>query len=148
MKELASYTVESEGVPAQVVIVDNEQDFINSYELRHTRVKQSTKVILDFLKRKIIEAVNIKISEVIDPREAESVKKRLTEAARALVKEELKGLNKEEEDGRGGRLIRDMVGLGELELLLAAPNLEEIVINSAKEPVFVYKRPRSFSQAF
>ncbi len=140
MKELASYTVESEGVPAQVVIVDNEQDFINSYELRHTRVKQSTKVILDFLKRKIIEAVNIKISEVIDPREAEAVKKRLTEAARALVKEELKGLGKEEEDILVGRLIQDMVGLGELELLLADPNLEEIVINSSKEPVFVYHK--------
>ncbi|MEM4255368.1 MAG: type II/IV secretion system ATPase subunit [Candidatus Norongarragalinales archaeon] len=140
MKELASYSVESEGVPAQVVVLDSENDFINTYELRHTRVKQSTKVILDFLKRKIIEAVNIKISEVIDPREAESVKKRLAEAARALVKQELKGLSNEEEDILVGRLIQDMVGLGELELVLSDGNLEEIVINSSKEPVFVYHK--------
>lgn len=140
MKELASYTVESEGVPAEVVVVDNELDFINSYELRHTRVKQSTKAILDYLKRKIIEAVNIKISEVIDPRESESVKKRLVEAARALVKEELKGLSKEEENVLVGRLIQDMMGLGELELILADANLEEIVVNSSTEPVYVYHK--------
>lgn len=140
MKELASYQVESEGVPAEVVIVENDGDFINTYELRHTRVKQSTRALLDYLKRKIIEAVNIKISEVIDPREAEAVKKRLVDAAQALVKEDLKGLSKEEENILVGRLIQDMMGLGELELILADTNLEEIVINSSKEPVFVYHK--------
>ncbi len=140
MKELASYKVESEGVPAEVAIVENEGDFINTYELRHTRVKQSTRALLDYLKRKIIESVNIKISEVIDPREAEAVKKRLVDAAQALVKEDLKGLSKEEEAILVGRLIQDMMGLGELELILADSNLEEIVINSSKEPVFVYHK--------
>ena len=62
MKELASYRVESEGVPAEIAIVEREDDYINTYELRHTRVKQATKIILDYLKRRIVEGVNIKIS--------------------------------------------------------------------------------------
>ncbi|HIH20108.1 TPA: CpaF family protein [Candidatus Micrarchaeota archaeon] len=140
MKELASYTVESEGVPAEVAVIARDDDFINSYELRHTRVKQATKVILDYLKRRIVEAVNIKVSEVLDPRETEKVKKRLVETARQLVKQELRGLSDEEEKILVGRLIQEMVGLGEIELLLADGNLEEIVVNSAKEPVFVYHK--------
>ena len=108
MKELASYSVESEGVPAEIAIVQRDDDYINHYELRHTRVKQATKIILDYLKRKIVDAVNIRISEVLDPRETEKVKKRLVDAAHALVKQELKGLSEDEEKIIVGRLIQDI----------------------------------------
>ncbi|MFH0922778.1 MAG: type II/IV secretion system ATPase subunit [Candidatus Micrarchaeota archaeon] len=140
MKELARYTVQSEGVPADIVITQDERNFINTYELQHTRVKEATKIILDYLKEKIIEAVNIKISEVLDPREAENVKQRLIKEAHSLVQKELSGVSKEEEDILVGRLAQEMLGLGELELLLADENLEEIVINSSHEPVYVYHK--------
>ncbi|MFH1056278.1 MAG: type II/IV secretion system ATPase subunit [Candidatus Micrarchaeota archaeon] len=140
MKELASYKVESEGVPGDVAIIQSEEDYINHYELRHTRIKQATKIILDYLKRKIVEAVNISITEVLDPREADAVKQRLFKATRALVKQELAGLSPDEEDILVGRLIQDMIGLGELELLLADANLEEIVVNSSREPAYVYHK--------
>ena len=140
IKEIASYKLESEGVPAEVAIVERSDDYINVYELRHTRVKQATKIILEYLKRRVVEAVNIKVSEVLDPRETEKVKNRLVETAHVLVKQELKGLNAEEENILVGRLIQEMLGLGELELLLSDANLEEIVINSSKEPVFVYHK--------
>src|SRR3989344_1963786 len=140
MKQLASYKLESEGVPAEVAIIENEDDYINTYELRHTRIKQATKIILDYLKRKIVEAINISITEVLDPREAESVKQRLIKSTRALVEQELSGLSEEEENIIVGRLIQDMIGLGEMELILSDANLEEIVVNSSKEPVFVYHK--------
>ena len=95
IKEIASYKLESEGVPAEVAIVERSDDYINVYELRHTRVKQATKIILEYLKRRVVEAVNIKVSEVLDPRETEKVKNRLVETAHVLVKQELKGLNAE-----------------------------------------------------
>lgn len=140
MKELASYRIESEGVPAQVAIIESDEDYINTYELQHTKIKPATRIIFDYLKRKIVEAVNISITEVLDPREADAVKQRLVQATRALVKNELSGLSEEEENVVVGRLIQDMIGLGELELLLSDPNLEEIVVNSAKEYIFVYHK--------
>lgn len=140
MKELARYSVQSEGVPADIVIVQDEEKFINTYELQHTHVKEATKIILDYLKEKIIEAVNIKISEVLDPREAENVKQRLIKEAHSLVQKELSGVSKEEEAILVGRLAQEMLGLGELELLLADENLEEIVINSSHESVYVYHK--------
>jgi len=37
-------------------------------------------------------------------------------------------------------LVHEMLGLGELEILLADTNLEEIVVNSSKEPAWVYHK--------
>lgn len=140
MKVLAEYGVSSEGVPGEIAIVRDEQDFVDRYELHHTKLKPATTAALSFLKEKIIEGVNIKISEMLDPREGENIRKRIVKKARELVRLDLAGLSEEEENIIVGRLAQEMMGLGELELVLADENLEEVVINSAKEPVWVYHK--------
>jgi len=140
MKVLAQYSVDSEGVPAEIAILETEEDFVNHYELRHAKLKPATAAALNFLKEKIIEGVNIKISEMLDPRETENVRKRIIRKARELVETELAGLSEEEENIIVGRIAQEMMGLGELELVLADDQLEEIVINSANESVWVYHR--------
>ncbi len=140
MKILQEYSIESDGVPADVVIAEKDEEYIKTYDLRHAKTRQATNVVLNYLKERIIEATNIKISEVINSREAESVRCRLIEKAHELVRKELGGLSQVEENMLVGRLAHEMLGLGDLELLLADENLEEIVVNSANEPVFVYHK--------
>ncbi len=140
MKILSAYNVESEGVTAEIAIVEKPGEYVNIYELRHTRIKEATAAALDYLKEKIIESVNIKISEILDPRENDRVKKRIVEKAHELVQTEFSGLGAEEEKVIVGRLAQEMLGLGELELVLADDNLEEIVVNCSKEPVWVYHK--------
>ena len=140
MKTLESYTVVNESVPAEIAIIEEDKDYVNHYELRHTKIKDATSVALNYLKEKIIESIQIKISEILDPREAENIKERLITRAHALVQQELSGLSKEEENVIVGRLVQDMVGLGEIEFLLSDENLEEIVVNSSREPVWVYHK--------
>ncbi len=137
---LDSYVVESEGVRAEVVITRDLTKFINSYELRHTKLKQSTKVVLDYLKDKIIEVIQLKTSELLDPREAENVKQRVLAKTKELVHAEFGEISESEESLLVGRLIQDMLGLGEVELVLADPNLEEIVVNGARTPLYVYHK--------
>lgn len=140
MKILAQYPIFSEGVHAEVLIRQDEKEFVSFYELRHTRVKEATKAALDYLKEKIIESVALKTSELLDPREAERVKNRIKQKAEELVHTEFSGMNATEEAMLVGRLIQEMLGLGELELVLADEQLEEIVINSAREPVWAYHK--------
>ncbi|MFH0973293.1 MAG: ATPase, T2SS/T4P/T4SS family [Candidatus Micrarchaeota archaeon] len=140
MKILQEYSLESDGVPADVVIAEKDEEYIKTYDLRHAKTRQATNVVLNYLKERIIEATNIKISEVINSREAESVRSRLIEKAHELVRKELGGLSQVEENMLVGRLAHEMLGLGDLELLLADENLEEIVVNSANEPIFVYHK--------
>ncbi len=140
MKVLQEYSIESDGVPAEVVISEKEEEYVKTYDLKHSKTRQATNVVLDYLKERIIEATNIKISEVLESREAENVRCRLVEKAHELVKKELGGLSQAEEDILVGRLAHEMLGLGDLELILADESLEEIVVNSAHEPVFVYHK--------
>jgi len=140
VKVLEKYTVSNEGVIADVTVAEREDEFVNSYELSHTKVKEATRIALNYLKEKIIESIQIKVSEMLDPREADKIRKRLVERAHELIHSELSGLSEEEEGVLVGRLIQEMLGLGELELVLADENLEEIVVNSADEPVWVYHK--------
>ena len=140
MNVLAKYTVQSENVPAEVTIARSEDEYIDTYELRHAKVREATNVVLNFLKEKIIEGVEMRISEIMDPREADKVKEKIIPKARELIRTELPGVQDAEEDILVGRLVQEMLGLGEIELLLADDQLEEIAVNSSKEPVYVYHK--------
>ncbi len=137
---LEKYSVVNEGVKAEVSIVRETGQLVDLYELGHSHVKEATRVALNYLKQKIIENVQIKVSEILDPREALQVRKRVVAKARELVKEELSGLSQGEEDLIVGRITQEMLGLGEMEFILADENLEEVVVNSSEEPVWVYHK--------
>ncbi len=140
MKLLDSYSIESEGVPAQVVISRKDDEFIDTYELTYTKIRDATQVVLNHLKEKIIEEIELKTSEILDPRELDKVKARLILKAHEMISKTLPSLSVEEEKMFVGTLVHEMLGLGPLELLMSDENLEEVVVNSAREPVFVYHK--------
>lgn len=137
---LMEYDISSYGIPATVAILRKSNEFVDIYELRHAKLKEATKVALDLLKQRVVENVPIKLSELLDPREADKIKQRVSEKARELVKQEFGELLPREEDILVGKLVQQMLGLGDVELLLADENLEEIVVNSAQESVWVYHK--------
>lgn len=139
-KVLEKYVVVGENVPADITIARKDEEYIDTYEMRHAQIREATLRVLEYLKEKIIERTDIKISEMLDPREADRVKERVVAAARELIEHEVSGITKEEENILVGRVVQEMLGLGEIELLLADEGLEEIVVNSAHEPVYVYHK--------
>ncbi len=139
MNILDKYNVFHNKVRAEVLVIAGE-DFVNLYSLQHTKVKDATNAALNYLRERIIEGLQMKVSELLNPLYAEAVKEKITNKARELIKKELSGLDEEEEEILIGKLIQEMLGLGELEFVIADENLEEIVINSSKEPVWVYHK--------
>jgi flagellar protein FlaI len=139
-KTLDKYKLATGTVPAEVSILQRETEYVNGYELAYPQINPATLHVLDYLKERIIERTDIKASEILDPREADRVKDRVNRVAHELVKREVAGVTHEEEEIIVGRLVHEMLGLGEIELLLADENLEEIVVNSAQENVFVYHK--------
>ena len=137
---LDRYAVVSENVPAEITIAERLEEYVNTYELKQVKLLKATEVVMNYLKEKIISSVNIKISEILDPREIESVRKKFIARAEELVTAEMGGIGEEEKKILVGKLVQDLLGLGDVELLLADNQLEEIVINSAREPVWVYHK--------
>jgi flagellar protein FlaI len=57
-----------------------------------------------------------------------------------LLKHKLPNIEPHVENFLIGKLMQDMLGLGEIEFLVNDPNLEEVVIPTSKEPIKVYHK--------
>ncbi|MEK6843338.1 MAG: ATPase, T2SS/T4P/T4SS family, partial [Candidatus Micrarchaeota archaeon] len=140
MKILSTYKLENEKVVADVKVVQRETEYINTYELEYLQLNEATRAVLNTLKEKIIEKVDLKISDLMTQGDDVLVRKKFTEKAKEFIKKEFPNATTEEEDFLLGKLIQEMLGLGDLELMLADAMLEEIIVNSSKEPLWVYHR--------
>ena len=140
MKILESYKIEADGVPGQVNIIKKPGEFVPIYELILPKFEEATIAILDAIKAKLITVVRVKPQEILDPRIMEELKKRFFDKAFELIEKEFPNVSREEKEIFAGTLVHEMLGLGDIELLLVDENLEDIVINNSQEPLWVYHR--------
>jgi len=135
---LESYDVNSDGVKIKVNIII--KNYIHAYNVIVPEIDIATMALLDDIKEKLIGAVELSATEVFDPRLMNELKKELKEDAEILLDEELPNLDKDTKEHFVLNLIQDLLGLGKMEFLLDDDQIEEIVVNSAKEPVRVYHK--------
>lgn len=140
MKKLASYSVIADKVKADVLIYQDPNEFTPIYQLLQPEIKPATEAILNHIRDKLIETVRISVSEILDPTAMESIKKRFMAKAIEEIKNQFSEISETEQETLAGTLVHEMLGLGAIELLLADPDLEEIVINRAREPMWVYHK--------
>ncbi|MFQ5648060.1 MAG: type II/IV secretion system ATPase subunit [Candidatus Aenigmatarchaeota archaeon] len=137
---LQAYTVVADDVPADVRISETPEEFVPVYEAIFPRIEPATRAVLDAIRERMIEELDIKPMEVLGPEEMATLKKKFLERSRALLKEELPNMEEKYCNILTGILMHKSLGLDAIEILLQDKELEEIVINSAKEPIWVYHR--------
>ncbi len=135
---IQKYKIKSENVELDVEIV-KERGKILQYKLSIPQITDATHALLDELKRELIVEVAITTTEILDPNIIDKLKQKFRERADVLLSEKFK-LEPLMRQFLIGVLLHEMVGLGEIEFLLNDPDLEEIVIMSANEPVRVYHK--------
>ncbi len=131
--------VTDEGLKARVRI-KKVGDFVPHYQLELPKISEPTLMLLDKIKLSLLTQVPVKTSEALSLTVVERMKKEFLEKAMEMMKKEFPSLKKEERFYLAGLLVDEMFGLGKIEFLLADGNLEEIVINNSKEPVWVYHK--------
>ncbi len=136
----AVYTVEADNVEAEVTIVEREEDHVPRYIVDYPKFEKATRTVLDDLKEEITRQVDIEEREILDPKSVEKIKGEFLRTAERVAGSFFPGLSKRKIEILAGRLTHDMYGLGRLEILLRDDDLEEIVVNSADEPVWVYHK--------
>jgi len=134
------YEVEADGVPAKIEIVDTEEEYVLNYDVERPEINTATEAVMKDLKQKIVKEVNLSTEEFVDAKELEEVKQKFRDEALELLEEELPETNKQTKDILIGNLIHEMLGLGDIEIVLNDEHLEEIVINGSNEPAWVYHK--------
>jgi flagellar protein FlaI len=84
--------------------------------------------------------VRLTTQEVLDISLMESLKKKFFELALRLIQERIPRISQHDAEQLAGRLVQELLGLGDLEFMLKDDMLEELCVNSAKEPVWVFHK--------
>lgn len=138
-KLLDQYDINADGIPVSIRIIQG-RDFVPLYEVTIPGLGEGTKLVLNTLKGELITEVKLDVSELINPRLAQSVKRKFEEKAYRLLERHFMAISEDSKRILASYLIQQMLGLGELEPPLHDDQLEEIVVNSSEEPVWVYHK--------
>ena len=138
-QELDKYKIESEGVKVEVRIV-KERGGVGRYELVVPKLTKPTLALVDEIRRELIVEVKVSAAEILDPKIMDTLKDKFKKKAEELLKGTLQVIKEETQTFLIGTLLHEMLGFGEIDFLLNDGNLEEIVVNSASEPVRVYHK--------
>ncbi len=139
---LAQYSFTTEGIPVQVKIV-KIGEFVPHYEITMPSVDAWTRKMLEGkLRGELVSEVKLDLSEILDPKRYDEVKAKFMQGARHIIDRNFKEQLPDEHARHvlSVYLMQNALGLGKLEGLLADENLEEIVINNAREQVWVYHK--------
>ncbi|MFB6190130.1 MAG: type II/IV secretion system ATPase subunit [Candidatus Nanohaloarchaea archaeon] len=134
------YEVDADGVPARVRILDEEEEYVLTYKVQRPEIRTATEAILSDLKEQVVRDVDLSTEEFVNAKELENVKQKFRDQAMAHLEEELPATSERAKKILIGNLIHEMLGLGDIEILLNDQHLEEIVINSSQEPAWVYHK--------
>jgi len=137
---IKQYQIVSGDIPISVKIYRKEGEFVPLYDLQIAKVGKVTEVILEKIREELINKVNLGILDITDPKRASFVEEKFYTAAYSLVKRYFPALEGESEKFLTSYIVKRSLGMGDIELLMSDPNLEEIAINSSVEPVWVYHK--------
>ena len=107
MEVIGSYTVIAENVPGEVTIIKKPQEYTPIYEVKFPVIEPATQAVLDSIKEKLVEVVNIKVSEILDPKAIESIKERFIDSARQAISQNLPALDDNKKNILAGHLVHD-----------------------------------------
>jgi flagellar protein FlaI len=137
---MTSYVIVSDHVPAKVRIVKRKEDFVPTYLITLPKVERATKAILDKVQEKLISEVQISTAELLDPKAVDKIKGDFAEKAKKMIQDEISLVPTRTLNILTGFLIHEMLGLGTMEMLLKDDKLEELVINSSRDPIWAYHK--------
>lgn len=138
-KILESYSINADKIPIKVDIAD-AGDYVLHYDVDIPEISPTTRVIVNNVKSRLVADVEIKAREILDSRLFNELREKFRKQAESAIIKELPGINTSTAGMLSSLIVNEMIGLGDLEIFIADDSLEEIVVNSAKEPICVYSK--------
>lgn len=133
-----SYKFYSDKIPIEVKIESKEGEFVFIYKINISKISDTTEIILDKIREELVDKVKLGISDITDPKKMDFIKNKFRSTIVYLVNKYFPDITEDMKTFFTTYLMQKSFGLGKLEILLDDNNLEEIVVNNAEEPVWVY----------
>src|SRR3989344_3636191 len=133
------YRIQSDSLEIEVVI-SREAGSLPTYRIMVPEWAPATQALINDIRRHLITEIQVSGQEILDPKVVLQLREKFKEKSRQLILEKLPHIQESVRNELVGTLLHEVVGLGKIEFLLTDPHLEEIIVNSADEPVRVYHK--------
>ncbi|GIU69868.1 MAG: secretion protein [Candidatus Woesearchaeota archaeon] len=140
IKVLDEYSYYFKNMKIDVVILKKQGEFVELYDLFVASISPTTEYILERIRQEIINKISIGFSDITDKKKVRFIEDKFEEAIKVMVDKYFSDLEVSTKNFLYSYLVSKALGLGNIDLLMSDSNLEEIVINQSKEPVWVYHR--------
>ncbi len=139
-KVIEEYEYKSKNIPITITILKKKGEFVPIYDVAISSISRTTEFILEKIRQELIKRVNLGMVEITDVKKTQLVEDKFEETISDLVNKYFPDLEDETKSFLKSYLIGKSLGLGNIELLMSDENLEEIVINQAAEPIWIYHK--------
>ncbi len=137
---LDGYDLTLKNIPAFVEIVRVRNEFSPIYILHRPEIAPATAAILDSIKLELSRMPEMKTEELIDPKKYLEVEEKFTDGAKSMISQAFPEISLDDKTFLADMLVINMLGLGDIDLLMSDNWIEDIAINNADDPVHLYHK--------
>ncbi|MFH1721463.1 MAG: ATPase, T2SS/T4P/T4SS family [Candidatus Altiarchaeota archaeon] len=137
--EVDSYGIYSGDLEFTVKVFD-VGDYVLHYEVQLPHVDFVTRALLDETKRSLVGEIQLESRDIMSSAKIKSMREKFLARSKTKLKNVLKRASDEYVNVLSLILVNEMVGLGDIEYLLMDDSIEEVVVNSSKDMVWVYHK--------
>jgi archaeal flagellar protein FlaI len=138
IKILEEYTNKIRDIPVSISIRKKEDSYTYSYNISISGISRNTEIVLEEIQEQLIKLMNLEnfsINEVTGETD-----EKFNQRATQLLEEYFPYSDEETKILLKSYLISRSLGMGYMDFLLNDSQLEEIAIDNASEPIWVYHR--------
>ncbi|HLG24901.1 MAG TPA: ATPase, T2SS/T4P/T4SS family [Candidatus Nanoarchaeia archaeon] len=132
-----SYELNVNDIVVDVNIIESPSEAVPIYTISITNISDTTKIILEKIRDEFVAEETKNISEEST---VHNIQEQFKVKILQLLAKYFPNANKKTMDMLINYILQQNIGLGNLDILLKDTFLEEIVVNSATEPLWVYHR--------
>ncbi|MFC2154467.1 type II/IV secretion system ATPase subunit, partial [Candidatus Altiarchaeota archaeon] len=137
--EVDSYGIYSGDLEFTVKVYD-VGDYVLHYEVQLPHVDFVTRALLDETKRSLVGEIQLESRDVMTTQKIKTLREKFLARSKTKLKNVLKRASDEYVEVLSLILVNEMVGLGDIEYLLLDDQIEEVVVNSSKDMIWVYHK--------
>jgi flagellar protein FlaI len=135
-----SYEYSAKNIPIRVTISRVKGEYVPIYEVSIASISKTTEFMLERIRQELIKAVSLEMVDMTDVKRTKVIENQFAETIADLVNKYFPDMDDETKGFLSGYLLTKSLGLGMIEFVMGDSQLEEIVINEASEPIWVYHR--------
>ena len=140
IKVISTYDFKSGDVPITIKIYTKKGEFVPIYDVSISGISKNTEIVLERIMEELTAQVSIGMVDILDTKESGVIEKKFTQAIEILLNKHFPDASPQIISFLKSYLIQKSLGLGSVEILMDDLTLEEIAINNAEDPIWVYHK--------